>query len=151
MKALLKKVNYFFQSLIRNERTCSALSKAINKYLDDPNTTIVIHSEFVCTLEHPTFKKLPLWISNYPYAYGNFYPFTLSLTPDDLVIYDELKRFFGNKLPDRRTVYRLHEAVENKKKELGYYPDKRLLLNPKLTPTQKQEIIQEIKKFLLVQ
>jgi hypothetical protein len=120
MKPLLKKVNYFFQSLIRNERTCSALSKVINKYLDDPNTTIVIHSEFVCTLEHPTFKKLPLWIRDYPYAYGSLYP---SLNPDYLVIYGELKRFFGNKLPDRRTVYRLHEAVENKKKELGYYPD----------------------------
>jgi len=123
MKPLLKKVNYFFQSLIRNERTCSVLSKVINKYLDDPNTTIVIHSDFVCTLEHPTFKKLPLWIGSYPNSYGNLYPSTLSLTPDDLVFYGELERVFGYKLPDRRTVYRLHEAVENKKKEFGYYPD----------------------------
>jgi hypothetical protein len=123
MKDLLKKVNYFFLSIIRNEPTSPALSKIINQYLDDPDTTIVIHDEYSCTLQHPTFKTLPLWINNYPYCYGFLYPANFKCTIADLENYVELKKIFGRKLPDRKTVYRLHEAVENKKKELGYYPD----------------------------
>jgi hypothetical protein len=123
MKEILKKVNYFFLALIRNEPTSPALSKIINQYLDDPDTTIVIHDEYSCTLQHPTFKILPLWINNYPYCYGFLYPHSFNWKTADLENYEELKKIFGRKLPDRKTVYRLHEAVENKKKELGYYPD----------------------------
>jgi hypothetical protein len=123
MNTLLKKVNYFFQSLFRNEPTSPALSKIINQYLDDPATTIVIHDEYSCTLQHPTFKILPLWINNYPYCYGFLYPHGFNWKTTDLENYQELKKIFGRKLPDRKTAYRLHEAVENKKKELGYYPD----------------------------
>jgi hypothetical protein len=123
MKEILKKVNYFFLTLIRNEPTSPALSKIINQYLDDPDTTIVIHDEYSCTLQHPTFNRLCLWIANYPYCYGYVACNHSELIDGDWENYKKLNFLLGEKLPDRKTVYRLHEAVENKKKELGYYPD----------------------------
>ena len=61
MKNLLKKINYFLASLIRNHRTSPELSKIINHYLDDPETTIKISSEYTCVLENPKFKFIDLF------------------------------------------------------------------------------------------
>jgi len=123
MKEILKKINYFFKSRVRNQRTSPELSKIINLYLDDPETEIIISSKYNCTLKNSKFNKLNLWIGNYPYAYGSLSPYYTELTLEGHETYTKLHFIFGEKLPDRKTVYRLHEAVENKKKELGYYPD----------------------------
>ncbi len=123
MKDLFKKVNYFFASLIRNRETSPELSKIINQYLDDPETDIIILNNYHCVLQHPTYNRLCLWISNYPYAYGDVACDYLNLTNEYWENYKKLNFILGQKLPDRKTVYRLHEVVEEKKKELGYYSD----------------------------
>jgi len=121
MKEILKKANYFLWSLIRNHRTSPELSKLINQYLDDPETDILIVGKYFCILQHPTFNRLCLWISNYPYAYGNVWCYSSGLTNKDWETHKKLHFLLGERLPDRKTVYRLHEAVENKKRELGYH------------------------------
>jgi hypothetical protein len=120
MKDLLKKVNYFFSSLIRNRETSPELSKIINQYLDDPETDILILNKYHCVLQHPTYNGLCLWIANYPYCYGYVACNHSELIDGDWESYKKLHFLLGEKLPDRKTVYRLHEAVENKKRELGY-------------------------------
>lgn len=120
MTYFLKKVNYFFASLMRNCGTSPELSKIINQYLDDPETDILIINQYFCTLKHPTYNDLCLWISNYPYCYGYVTHDYSNSTTGDWETYIKLNFILGQKLPDRKTVYRLHEAVENKKKELGH-------------------------------
>jgi hypothetical protein len=120
MKDLLKKVNYFFASLIRNREASPELSKIINLYLDDPETDMLILDKYHCVLQHPTYNRLCLWISNYPYCYGTVECDHSNLTAKDWENYKKLNFILGKKLPDRKTVYRLNEAVENKKRELGY-------------------------------
>jgi len=121
MNTLLKKVNYFFQSLIRNRETSPELSKIINQYLDDPETDILILNKHLCVLQHPTYNRLCLWISNYPYCYGYVACDHSTLRDGDWENYKKLNFILGEKLPDRKTVYRLNEVVENKKRELGYH------------------------------
>jgi hypothetical protein len=120
MNSFLKKVNYFFLTLIRNELTSPALSKIINQYLDDPETDILILNKYHCVLQHPTYNRLCLWIANYPYCYGNVACDYSNLTTEDWENYKKLNFILGEKLPDRKTVYRLNEVVENKKRELGF-------------------------------
>jgi|688.fasta_scaffold311825_1 hypothetical protein len=120
MNTLLKKFNYFFASLIRNRETSPELSKIINQYLDDPETDILILNKYCCVLEHPTYNRLCLWIANYPYCYGYVACDHSNLTVKDWENYKKLNFILGEKLPDRKTVYRLNEVVENKKRELGF-------------------------------
>lgn len=114
-----KKLIYFFQSLLRNYATSPELSKIINQYLDDPETDIIIVSKYHCILKNPKFNNLPLWIGNYPYAYG--YVSMAYETTEDLKFYEKLNTILGTKLPDRKTVYRLNERIEEIKKQLPDY------------------------------
>lgn len=84
---------YYVRSIIRLGKTCPKLTESINKLLDDPETTITLHDEYTASLE-----KLTLWVSNYPYCYGH--------------LYNESRNY---RLPDRRTVYRLHERIKTVK------------------------------------
>lgn len=104
------------------------LSKAINEYLDQPDSTIEIESEYVAKL-----GDIYLWIENYPYAYGRiidkFYQWLGMLAVLDpaseewkivheyMQLQESVRKEFEGKMPDRETVFRLHKAVEKAKLE----------------------------------
>lgn len=111
---MLEKISYFFGSLIRNHRTSKELSKIINNLLDDPNTEIKLIGDY-----HVLLGPVCLWVSNYPYAYGN-----VSLTGTITQLSDEILEFnltlqslFKRDIPDRKTVYRLHQVVKKLQEE----------------------------------
>lgn len=91
---MIKYALYYIRALIRLGRTDRELSALINSLLDDPWTPITVHDEYSVSL-----GDLELWIANYPYCYGHRHDADGSSPP----------------LPDRRTVYRLHERIETVK------------------------------------
>lgn len=117
-----EKILYFFGSLIRNERSSKELSQMINDALDDPKVKLIILDE--CSV---LLNNMMLWTQNYPYAYGDIikngiipsYAYELNDLglPSSQIIEHNLKlyKIFGNKLPNRRTVYRLHKKIEEEK------------------------------------
>jgi hypothetical protein len=116
---MLEKISYFFGSLIRNHPTSKELSKIINSLLDDPNTEIKLLGDYSVLL-----GSVCLWVGNYPYAYGNVCTIATYQLSDEIIKFNvTLYRFCGTKLPDRKTVYRLHKVVsklqvEHKKQQL---------------------------------
>ena len=82
--------------------TSKALSKKINQLLDDPNTELVIESDYRIIL-----GGLRLWANNFPFAYGSFHNF--------LNHEKECEQAYGNKLPDHATRFRLRQVVESAK------------------------------------
>jgi hypothetical protein len=110
---MLEKISYFFGSLIRNHPTSKELSKIINSLLDDPNTEIKLLGD-----HHVLLGSVCLWVSNYPYAYGNISSLgTYELDEEILKTNLKLQSFFGSKIPDRKTVYRLHQVVKKLQEE----------------------------------
>jgi hypothetical protein len=110
---MLEKISYFFGSLIRNYPTSKELSKIINSLLDDPNTEIKLLGDYSVLL-----GSVCLWVSNYPYAYGNVSTLATYQLSDEIIKFNvTLYRFFGTKLPDRKTVYRLHQVVKKLQEE----------------------------------
>lgn len=110
---MLEKISYFFGSLIRNHPTSKELSKIINSLLDDPNTEIKLLGDY-----HVLLGSVCLWVSNYPYAYGNVS--SLGVCGLDKEIFKtnlKLYSLFGSKIPDRKTVYRLHQVVKKLQEE----------------------------------
>ena len=108
-ETLLDKISYFFSSLIRVDSTSKELSRMINCILDNPNTKIAILDQFTALV-----GPLSLWIENYPYAYGKLW-INWELYKKDKKLYDYNKliyQTFGNQIPDRATVYRLHKLVK---------------------------------------
>jgi hypothetical protein len=110
---MLEKISYFFGSLIRNHSTSKELSKIINSLLDDPNTEIKLLGDY-----HVLLGSVCLWVQNYPYAYGNISTIATYQSSDEIIKFNvTLYRFFGTKLPDRKTVYRLHQVVKKLQEE----------------------------------
>ena len=110
---MLEKISYFFGSLIRNEPTSKELSKIINSLLDDPKTKIEILNNYAVLV-----GPMCLWIGNYPYAYGNVSTLATYQLSDEIIKFNvALHKVFGTKLPDRKTVYRLHQVVKKLQEE----------------------------------
>ena len=110
---MLEKISYFFGSLIRNHSTSKELSKIINSLLDDPNTEIKLLDDY-----HVLLGTVCLWVSNYPYAYGNVSTIgAYHLSEEILKTNLKLYILFRTKLPDRKTVYRLHQVVKKLQEE----------------------------------
>jgi len=108
-ETLLDEISYFFSSLIRVDSTSKELSRMINCILDNPNTKIEILDQFTALV-----GPLSLWIENYPYAYGKLW-INWELYKKDKKLYDYntlMYKIFGNQIPDRATVYRLHKLVK---------------------------------------
>lgn len=108
---------------LRSRPTSKALSKRINQFLDDPNTELILYSEYSVIL-----GDLRLWVRNFPYSYGFFYgnpdeylEELIYLSPDTdrwkvleryTMRQQEYRKEFGNRLPDRATVFRLNQVVK---------------------------------------
>ncbi len=113
---------------ISNYKTSKALSKKINQLLDDPNTELVIESDYTIIL-----GDLRLWASNFPFAYGSFHKsYRIEDATNELIFLEpyterwemlvnflnhekECEQAYGNKLPDRATRFRLRQVVESAK------------------------------------
>jgi hypothetical protein len=113
---------------ISNYETSKALSKKINQLLDDPNTELVIESDYRIRL-----GGLSLWVGNFPYAYGDYYkPYYIEAAINELIFLEphterwellvnflnhekECEQAYGDKLPDRATRFRLRQVVESAK------------------------------------
>ena len=105
---MLEKISYFFGSLIRNHRTSKELSKIINSLLDDPNTEIKLITNY-----HVLLGPVCLWVQNYPYAYGNVSVICAYELDEEIVKFNlTLQGLFKSDIPDRKTVYRLHQVVK---------------------------------------
>ncbi len=78
----------------RNFRTNIEWDAYLNVMLDNPHFSRL--SGFTIHL-----NKVPVWIGNFPYAYGSLFPSGAD----------------SNKLPKRSTVWRLHDAVEKHRRE----------------------------------
>lgn len=110
---VLDKITYFFSSLVRNKTTSKELSIIINKLLDDPTTNIKLLGDY-----HVLVGTLGLWIGNYPYQYGYVSTWACHLmTSEEHHFTLALYNIIGDKLPDRKTVYRLNKVVEKLKEE----------------------------------
>ena len=113
---------------LRNYKVSKALSKKINELLDDPNTELIIQSEYTICL-----GGLSLWVGNFPYAYGDYHkPYQIEDAINELVYSEphaerwvtlvnflnqenEYEKAYGNRVPDRSTVFRLRQVVESAK------------------------------------
>lgn len=82
----------------RGHRTNEALSKFINRALDEGVTPVII-DQYTCSI-----KDVQLWIENYPYAYGKVWN---SCLPRHCTPW----RISG--MPDRATVVRLYDAINS--------------------------------------
>ena len=107
--------------------------KKINELLDDPDTELIIQSEYTILL-----GGLSLWVGNYPYAYGNYHkPYQIEYAVIELIYSeplterwetlvnflnqeDQYEKAYGDRVPDRVTVFRLRQVVESAK----LYPNK---------------------------
>jgi len=107
---------------LRNQPVSGKLSKKINELLDNPNTKISLDN-YVMQL-----GDLPLWIKNFPYAYGRFWdqkskyvlmPSLIDLAPDTPEWiqaknrFDQLQTYhdqYGKKCPDAATIWRLRQV-----------------------------------------
>lgn len=93
---------------LRNQPVSGKLSKKINELLDNPNTKISLDN-YVMQL-----GDLPLWIKNFPYAYGRFWDIHARL-PIGLVKKrsDQQQTYhkqFGGKCPNQATIWRLRQV-----------------------------------------
>ena len=113
---------------LRLYKVSKALSRKINELLDDPNTELIIQSEYTILL-----GGLSLWVGNYPYAYGDYHkPYMIDDAISELIYSephterwetlvnfvnqeDEYEKTYGNRVPDRATVFRLRQVVESAK------------------------------------
>lgn len=75
---------------VKNFDTCSTLTAKVNSELDNGNV------QFTSTHYHVIVGPMRLWTANYPYAFGEI----------------------EDKMPDRKTVIRLHDYIEDGLKEL---------------------------------
>lgn len=123
-----QKILYYLRpgTLLRNRKSSPILSKMINDLLDDGYEP-ELESSYVVKL-----GDLKLWIANFPYEYGKLHDTALVdiakmavLKPGsfewNLILFRmkrdlELARKYKESMPDRATVYRLHKAVELKKR-----------------------------------
>jgi len=127
----LKKFLYWANPFghLRNYKVSKTLSKKINELLDDPDTELIFQSEYTICL-----GGLTLWVCNFPYAYGNYWKchykrndFINELVYSEphterwetLVNFlnqeDEYEKSYGDRVPDRATVFRLRQVVESAK------------------------------------
>lgn len=114
-------------SLIRIRETSKQWSQLLNEQLDSTNDQVVILDCYTALV-----GDLVVWTENFPYCYG--YPYQAirsileketaltELTAEDLdhivnLSYRNVKKF-GNRIPNRKTVYRLSCAVEAAKEAL---------------------------------
>ena len=110
---MLDKISYFFGSLIRNYSTSKEFSKIINGLLDDPNTEIKLIDDY-----HVLLGSVCLWVQNYPYAYGNVSVICAYKLDEEIIKFNlTLQGLFKSNLPDRKTVYRLHQVVKKLQEE----------------------------------
>jgi hypothetical protein len=126
----LKKFLYWADPFgyLRHYKVSKALSKKINELLDDPNTELIIQCEYMICL-----GGLTLWVGNYPYAYGNYHkPYQIEDAVNELIYSeplterwetlvnflnqeDEYEKAYGDRVPDRVTVFRLRQVEESAK------------------------------------
>jgi hypothetical protein len=126
----LKKFLYWADPFgyLRNYKVSKVLSKKINELLDDPDTELIIQCEYMICL-----GGLTLWVGNYPYAYGNYHkPYQIEDAVNELIYSeplterwetlvnffnqeDEYEKAYGDRVPDRATVFRLRQVVESAK------------------------------------
>lgn len=114
-------------SLIRIRETSKQWSQLLNEQLDSTNDRVIILDGYTALV-----GNLVVWTENFPYCYG--YPYhafksalvretsQTSFTAEDLdhtvnLSYRNVKKF-GGRIPDRKTVYRLRQAVEAAKESL---------------------------------
>lgn len=110
---LLDKIYLFFGTLFRLYPTSKELSKMINGLLDDPNTEVKLLDPY-----HALVGSLCLWIENYPYAYGCVHALYTNKLSNNIIQYNlALESMFRMSLPDKKTVYRLHQVVKKLKQE----------------------------------
>jgi hypothetical protein len=115
----MKKILYYFSAILRNSPTSKIVTKLINMYLDSSETEINIIDRYHTILTHPEYGGLPLWTANFPYAYGRvsltgFMPYGEFAHKYSTVDQDKIRTLIdlvGDRLPDRETVYRLSEAI----------------------------------------
>lgn len=106
-------------TLVRNLPTSKEWSEKVNEQLHATGDTVEIIDAYTAIV-----GNLVVWIENYPYAYGCPYAKYItteiskklnfskegSLELSQMSLLNHAK--YGQKLPDRRTVYLLHRAVE---------------------------------------
>lgn len=120
---------------IRNRAASKELSDLINNLLDNPKVVITIMSKYVANV-----GGVNLWIENYPYSYGCVYSLSYLYLGELAVLEPKSKEWesvylkmsfeealcdrFKHHMPDRETVFRLHEAVQQvKERERGLTKD----------------------------
>lgn len=141
MKNLIEKLKYtayYFSALVRSYPSSKEYSKLINECLDifdnNENTLTIDSNGFIAYFNFKDCPPIPIWIGNYPYAYGFiwYFPYAaidklIYLNPEsegwqkeyeNFMFLQNWKKAFANKMPDRKTVFRLHTAVEKVKKQM---------------------------------